>query len=138
MARFFGGVRGLVVRLGVWGFASRPCRRVDSPDMLRGTPVAPGVSTALLVPEAEDVSDVLVVFESTDVIVPDATVGGGGVLVAGREAATPDGVSAPAEVGAAAVFALAPVVPADPGVPVDATFAGIGVGVGVGPVVWVV
>lgn len=133
VARFFGGVRGSLVGLGIWAPFVGPGPRVDSPDKLRGLPVAPGVSAASLVPEAEEVSDALVAFESADIVVPDVPVGGG-VLVDRPEAAVPDRVSAPADV-AAAVFALVPVLPVDrvvpvdavvPAVPVDATFAGIG------------
>lgn len=71
----------MLAGLGVWGFSGRPCRRVDSPDKLRGPPVAPGVCAAPSLPEAEDVSDVLVVFESTDTVVLDAPVGGGVLVV---------------------------------------------------------
>lgn len=134
VARFFGGVRGSLVRLGVSGFSGRPCRRVDSPDTLRGAPVAPGVSAALLVPEAEGVSGVLAVFESSDTVVAEVPVGDG-TFVVGAEVAVPDEVSVPADVAAAAVAALVPVVSADrvipvdavvPFVPVDEVFAGVG------------
>lgn len=132
-------------------------------DLLGESPCTPVVAdgcVALLVPEADDVSDapvvaavfvadptgLPVVFEPpvgvlppTDVAVGDALVGAG-VLVVGPDAVVPDRAGVPAGVVAAGVVAVVPVVPVVPGVPVAAVvsvppvvlvFSGVGV-------VWVV